>query len=145
MDKSFLPRTLLKHYYLNRYGYATDVASYRRRVQDQRARQLKNPTEKRAELLITLDNKLKAAETNFNVLDTTLRKEIQWVIDNKHTLVHKQMVMCMCCYEDFYKRAHDQFASVVAQLPTDHRNEALNTIADSFAQGKLAPVDRRGK
>ena len=54
------------------------------------------------------------------------------------------MVMCMCCYEDFYKRAHDQFASVVAQLPTDHRNEALNTIADSFAQGKLAPVDRRG-
>ena len=71
---------------MNRYGYATDVASYRRRVQDQRARQLKNPTEKRAELLITLDNKLKAAETNFNVLDTTLRKEIQWV---RYSIIEK--------------------------------------------------------
>jgi hypothetical protein len=92
--------------------------SYRRRIVAQRKKQTKDPdNEKRNELLVTLENKLVAAEANFNSVDVVLRREMQWVIDNKHNLVHKQMVMCMCCYSEFYKRANAEFVNVVENIP----------------------------
>ena len=92
--------------------------SYRRRIVAQRKKQTKDPdNEKRNELLVTLENKLVAAEANFNSVDVVLRREMQWVIDNKHNLVHKQMVMCMCCYSEFYKRANAEFVNVVQNIP----------------------------
>jgi len=92
--------------------------SYRRRIVAQRKKQSKDPdNEKRNELLVTLENKLVAAEANFNSVDVVLRREMQWVIDNKHNLVHKQMVMCMCCYSEFYKRANAEFVNVVENIP----------------------------
>ena len=104
---------LLKQQHLERHGYERDVASYRRRLQDTKKLQTKAPTEKRAELLTTLESKLNAAEANFQTVDALLRTELKWVIDNKHTVVHKQMSMCMACYAEFYKRSHQQFQRYV--------------------------------
>ena len=98
--------------------------SYRRRIVAQRKKQVKDPgNEKRNELLVTLENKLVAAEANFKSVDVVLRREMQWVIDNKHNLVHKQMVMCMCCYSEFYKRANAEFVNVVQNIPEGKQHE----------------------
>jgi hypothetical protein len=53
------------------------------------------------------------------------------------------MVMCMCCFSDFYKRANEEFLNVVNELPNDYKNEAFDTIEHSFQQGPLAPADNR--
>jgi len=95
------------------------------------------------ELIATLEAKLSAAEENFRNLDGTLKREIEWVLSNKHSLVHKQTIFCMCCYRDFYKRASDEFGRVVDQLDVDLRKDALKKLADAHASGPLAPVDLR--
>ena len=91
------------------------------------------------ELINTLEAKLLAAEENFHNLDETLKREIRWVLSNKHSLVHKQTIFCMCCYRDFYKRASDEFGRVVDQLDVGLREDALKKLADAHASGPLAP------
>jgi hypothetical protein len=71
-----------------RHGFAIDIASYRRRLRKQKDLNIKSgETDKRNELIATLESKLKAAESNFNNLDIALRREMQFVVDNKYKIV----------------------------------------------------------
>jgi hypothetical protein len=132
---------LLKKQHTARAGFATDVSSYRRRLDKQRKKLQKDGGRKTEDLIATLEAKLNAAEENFHNLDETLKREIEWVLSNKHSLVHKQTIFCMCCYRDFYKRANDEFGRVVDQLDEGVREEALKKLAEAHASGPLAPPE----